>query len=402
MKQQELMKRLSKQTDSKIVFLVMDGIGGVQHPDFGDVTALEKAKRPNLDKLAKDGLCGFTDPIMPGITPGSGPAHAGLFGYNPLEIEIGRGLLDTLGIDFDFSPLDMAARGNFAAIDDNDIVTDRRAGRISTEECNRLCNLLSSIKIDGVEIFLKPVKEHRFSVIFRAQNLDDRLNDSDPQKTGLKPFNVESADTGAQKTADMVNEFIYKAKQVLKNEKPANMILLRGFSKMINIEKYQDIYKLNPSAIATYPMYRGLAKLAGMNVLPAGETIESEFESLEKNFKDFDYFFIHIKKTDSYGEDGNFPSKVKIIEEVDKYLPKLTALNPDVIVVTGDHSTPALLKGHSWHPVPTIIWSKVCRKDEVKKFNETECIKGGLGRINAQSLMPIAMANAGKLMKFGA
>ncbi|MFC1566217.1 2,3-bisphosphoglycerate-independent phosphoglycerate mutase [bacterium] len=401
MKQLDVIKQLSQKTDSKIILLVMDGLGDIQYPSC-DKTALEKAKHPNLDKLLKDGCCGVTDPIFPGITPGSGPAHVGMFGYNPFEHEIGRGLLDTVGVDFDFTADDMAARGNFAAIDDNDIITDRRAGRISTEVNEELCKKLSEIKIDGVEIFLKTVKEHRLSVIFRAKNLNDRLLDADPQKVGLKPLEVKPTIPDAQKTADMVNEFLRKAKEILKDSHPANMVLLRGFSKMINIEKYQEIFKLNPAAIATYPMYRGLAKLVGMDVLKTGDTIESEFDTLVENYDKYDFFFMHIKKTDSYGEDGNFDSKVKVIEEVDKYLPKLMKLNPDVVVVTGDHSTPAVMKGHSWHPVPLLVYSKVCRKDEAKTFNETECVRGGLSRLSAQSIMPIAMANAGKLIKYGA
>jgi 2,3-bisphosphoglycerate-independent phosphoglycerate mutase len=402
MNQHQLMKKLSIKTDSKIVFLVMDGLGDIPHPKYDYMTPLEKSNHPNLDKIAEDGVCGFTIPILPGITPGSGPAHLSLFGYDPLQIEIGRGLLDTLGIDFDFSSLDMASRGNFATADSNGVIIDRRAGRISTDECIRLCEMLSKIKINGVEIFVKPVKEHRFSVIFRGQNLNDKLTDSDPQKEGLKPLKVQALDSASKSTADMVNLFFEKAEEVLKSEKKANMVLLRGFSKMIDIEKYQDLYKLNPLAIATYPMYRGLAKLVGMEVAKTGDTIESEFKTLEENFKNYDYFFMHIKKTDSYGEDGNFESKAKVIEEVDKCIPILMKLNPDVIVVTGDHSTPALMSGHSWHPVPTIIYSKICRKDLVKKFNETECLRGGLGNMSAQYLMPLGMANAGKLIKFGA
>ena len=402
MKQQDLIKQLSQKTDSKILFFVMDGLGGIPHPEHNDLTELEAAKHPNMDRLLKDGICGFTDPIMPGITPGSGPAHLSLFGYDPLEHQIGRGLLDTLGVDFDFTPNDLAARGNFATVDANGILTDRRAGRIATDENERICKLLSNIKIAGVEIFLKTVKEHRFSVIFRAENLCDEIEDTDPQQEGLKALEAIQKSEKAKASADIVNEFIEKAEVILKDCHPANMLLLRGFSKMINIEKYQSIYQLNPAAIAVYPMYRGLTKLLGMNILDAGQTIEDEFNCLVNNYDKYDYFFIHIKKTDSYGEDGNFEGKVHTIEEFDKQFAKVFDLNPDVVVITGDHSTPSYMHGHSWHPVPTMIYSKVCRKDKVEIFNETECIKGGLGRISAQSLMPIAMANAAKLKKFGA
>ncbi len=402
MKQLDLIRTLAQKNDAKILFFIMDGLGGIQHPDFNDMTELEAAKHPNLDRLAKNSVCGFTEPILPGITPGSGPAHLSLFGYDPLEYQIGRGLLDTLGVDFDFTPNDMAARGNFATVDTKGILTDRRAGRISTEENERICKLLSNIKIDGVEIFLKTVKEHRFSVIFRAENLCDEIEDTDSQKEGLFPLKAEPRTEKAKKTAEFVNKFINEAEKILKDCHPANMLLLRGFSKMINIEKYQDVFQLNPASIAVYPMYRGLTKLLGMNILETGQTIKDEFDCLEKNYKNYDYFFMHIKKTDSYGEDGDFKNKVKIIEEFDKEFARVFDLNPDVIVVTGDHSTPSLMSGHSWHPVPTMIYSKICRKDKVDIFNESELLRGGLGRISAQSLMPLAMANAGKLKKYGA
>ncbi|MDR0676093.1 MAG: 2,3-bisphosphoglycerate-independent phosphoglycerate mutase [Elusimicrobiota bacterium] len=398
----ELMKSLVQKNDAKILFFVMDGLGGLPHPDFEDKTELEIAKHPNLDRLIKKGICGLTDPVFPGITPGSGPAHLSLFGYNPMEHQIGRGLLDTLGIDFDFTQNDMAARGNFATIDENGIITDRRAGRISTQKNEEICKLLSNIKISGVEIFLKTVKEHRFSVIFRSPSLNDEIEDTDPQKEGLKPLPAIAKTEKAKSAAELVNKFIAEAEKILKNHYPVNSLLLRGFSKMIKLEKYQEVFQLNPASIAVYPMYRGLTKLLGMNVLDAGQSIKDEFDCLKKNYSNYDYFFMHIKKTDTYGEDGNFEEKVKIIEEFDEQFERVFALNPDVIVITGDHSTPALMKGHSWHSVPSIIYSKVCRHDSVETFNEKECLKGGIGRISAQYLMSLAMANAGKLKKFGA
>lgn len=402
MKQQDLIKRLVQKTDSKIVLLVMDGLGSIPHPEHNNKTELEVAQHPNLDRLVTSGVCGVSDPVMPGITPGSGPAHLSLFGYDPLEYEIGRGLLDTLGIDFDFSSKDVAARGNFATVNNEGVITDRRAGRIATEENERLCKLLSTIKIPGVDIFLKTVKEHRFSVIFRGENLSDLLEDSDPQKEGLKPLSVVAKSDAAQKTANIINAFIKEAEKILHDAHPANMLLLRGFAKMIHLAPFHEVYQLNPAAIAIYPMYRGLSKLLGMDVLEVGDTIETEFDALEKNFANYDFFFMHIKKTDSYGEDGNFDGKVHIIEEVDSHIPRLMALNPDVIIITGDHSTPSYCKAHSWHPVPTIVYSKYCGKDMVTTFNEITCLQGALGRISAQSLMPLALANAGKLMKFGA
>ncbi len=401
MNNQELIKKLSIQTPSKIVFLIMDGLGGAYYPEHSG-TELQIARHPNMDSLVKDSLCGLTLPIGQGITPGSGPSHVSLFGYDPLKYEIGRGLLDSLGIDFEFTKNDLAARGNFATIDSNGIITDRRAGRISTEINIKLCEKLSKIKINGVEIFVLPVKEHRFSVIFRAENLFENLADSDPQKEGKTPLEVLSNDKKSEYARDIVNEFIVKAKEILKNAHPANFILLRGFSKMLDIPSFQEIYKLKAAAIANYPMYRGIARLFGMNVLKTGDTIDSEFETLKENFINYDYFFMHIKKTDSYGEDGNFNEKVKIIEKVDSLLPVLTELNPDIIVITGDHSTPSLLKGHSWHPVPVLIWVKSIKYFGVDRFDELSLSKGNLGTIMSYDIMSLAMANAGKLIKFGA
>ncbi|MFH0947925.1 MAG: 2,3-bisphosphoglycerate-independent phosphoglycerate mutase [Elusimicrobiota bacterium] len=405
--EQEFLKKLTTKTDSKIVLIVMDGLGGCQNES--GKTELEVANHPNMDALAKKSICGLSDPISAGITPGSGPAHLSLFGYDPLKHEIGRGLLDTLGIDFEFTSDDLAARGNFCTVNDNGTITDRRAGRISTEKNVELCKKLDGMEIDGVKIFAKPVKEHRFSVIFRGENLSDKLLDSDPQKEGLKPLEVISqsgtqgmTEKSAENSAKIVNKFIEKVEQILKNEHPANMILLRGFSKMVNLPKFQDVYKLNPACIAIYPMYRGLARLCGMEILNVGDTIESEFHTLKENFSKHNFFYFHIKQTDSSGEDGDFQRKVKVIEQVDKLLPLLTNLEPDVIIITGDHSTPAVHAGHSWHPVPILVYSKKCRFDKVERFTETDCILGGLGRINARDVMPLSLSNAGKLLKYGA
>ena len=398
--EQEFLKKLTTKTDSKIVLLIMDGLGGVQNES--GKTELETANHPNMDELAKKSICGLSDPISSGITPGSGPAHLSIFGYDPLKHEIGRGLLDTLGIEFKFTDDDMAARGNYCTVDEKGIITDRRAGRISTDKNIDICKKLDGMVIDGIKIFARPVKEHRFSIIFRGKGLVDKILDSDPQKEGLKPLDAVATEESAKVTADVVNKFIQKAKEILKDDHPANMILLRGFSKMVKLPKFQEVYQLTPACIALYPMYKGLAQLCGMEVLKSGDTIETEFQTLKDNFSKYDFFYVHIKQTDSSGEDGDFQRKVKIIEQVDKSLPVLTSLNPDVIIITGDHSTPAVHAGHSWHPVPLLIYSKKCRFDKVQRFGETDCISGGLGRIAAREIMPIALSNAGKLLKYGA
>jgi 2,3-bisphosphoglycerate-independent phosphoglycerate mutase len=381
--------------------LVIDGLGGIPDPETGK-TELETARTPNLDALATKSITGLSEPISPGITPGSAPGHLALFGYDPITFQIGRGVLEALGIDFDLKPGDIAARGNFCTIDKDGLVIDRRAGRISTEENNKLCQLLDGIKIDGVKIIVRPVKEHRLVVIFRGEGLSADISDSDPQQTGVTTRDVIALNQQASRTSDITNRFIARTKEILAGHHPANMILLRGFSKKPQFPTMADIYKLKAAAIATYPMYRGLAKTIGMEVLKTGQTMEGELETLKHNFKKYDFFFIHIKETDAAGEDGDFNRKVASLEHIDRLLPNLTSLEPDVIVIAGDHSTPALLKGHSWHPVPVLLYSRYCRPDGVNRFSESACNAGGLGRIAAADIMPLAMANALKLDKFGA
>ncbi len=398
---EDIMRSLSVSTPSRIVLLVLDGVGGLS---MGEGTALEVARTPNLDALAAEGTLGLTDPVSPGITPGSGPAHISLFGYDPIKYRIGRGILEATGIGMELGPEDVATRGNFAAMDEKGLITDRRAGRISTEENRRLVTKLSEkIKeIDGVEVLLRSVKEHRFVAVFRGKELDDRLADTDPQALGVKSLDPEPLAPEAKGTAGIVKKFIEALNGILQDETPANTALLRGFSKLPHLPRMGDLFKLKPAAIAGYPMYRGLACLVGMEVVKTGETIEDEFKTLKAVWDKFDFFFVHIKKTDSYGEDGGFEDKVKVIEEVDRYLPRLGALEPDVIAITGDHSTPCLLKSHSWHPNPFLLWSKYVRVDDETVFTEAACGRGGLGRHLSVEVMPLLLANALKLEKFGA
>jgi len=397
----EIIKELSVTSPEKIVMLVLDGLGGLPDLKSGK-SELETAVIPNLDAVAAEGICGLADPVAPGITPGSGPGHLALFGYDPLVNRIGRGVLEAVGIDIELGPDDMAARGNFCTVDDKGIITDRRAGRISTEKCIELCKILDGMKIEGVDIKLYPVREHRFVAVFRGSNLDIHISESDPSVIGKTPLEIKAKYAIATGTANIVNRFIAEAKKVLSTHHPANMILLRGFAKKPQLPSMKEIYKLNPLAIAAYPMYRGLARLVGMGVADTRAGIEEKIKTLKKNYQKYDFFFLHIKLTDTAGEDGDFTRKVKLLEEVDAALPALTALKPDVLVVTGDHSTPAVFSGHSWHPVPVAISSKYCRTDGVGEFSENAFISGGLGRIHATEIMPLAMANARKLIKFGA
>lgn len=387
---------------TKIVLLVMDGLGGLPLEPNGK-TELETAHTPNLDALAARSALGLADPVAPGITPGSGPGHLGILGYDPMRYEIGRGVLEALGIDFDLSPKDVAARGNFATVDAAGLLTDRRAGRIPTETNRELVQLLRTIKIRGVQIFVETVKEHRFVFVMRGAGLSDALTETDPQRLGVPPLRVRALDAKSRKAAKLVNQFVTHAHKLLADKHPANAILLRGFAQYPAIPSYAEAFGLRAAAIAVYPMYRGLAKLLGMNTLPVdGETIADEFTTLEKHWNDFDFFYVHIKKTDSAGEDGDFARKAHAIEEVDAQIPRLLALHPDVVIITGDHSTPALLKSHSWHPVPVLMYSKFVRADGIAEFGERACARGSLGRLRAQELMPMALANAQRLTKFGA
>jgi 2,3-bisphosphoglycerate-independent phosphoglycerate mutase len=397
----EHIKKLSRTSPSKIVLLIMDGVGGLPHAKT-DKTELESASKPNLSRIARDSICGLIDPVGPGITPGSAPGHLAIFGYDPVKYIIGRGVVEALGIDLELKPDDIAARGNFCTVDDRGIITDRRAGRVSTDTNTELCHLLNNIAIDGAEISVVPVKEHRFVLILRGEDLSPELADSDPQLTGLAPKKVEALSPQAQRTAEIANEFVSQARNLLQDKTPANMVLLRGFSRRPDIPSITEIYKLKPAAIAIYPMYRGLAKLAGMQLLPGGENITEQLSSLRRYYADYDFFFVHFKNTDARGEDGDFQAKVQAIEELDNALPNLLSLDPDVLIITGDHSTPATLSAHSWHSVPFMLKSKWCRPDNVAEFSEQACLAGAMGRFPATETMPLAMANALKLDKFGA
>jgi 2,3-bisphosphoglycerate-independent phosphoglycerate mutase len=398
---EEVIQSLVIETDSKLVMVVIDGLGGL--PVKGK-TELETAKIPNLDHLTSQSTCGLIDPISSGITPGSGPSHLALFGYDPFKYEIGRGVMEALGIGVKLTKNDLSARANFATIDENGIIVDRRAGRISTEKNREICQFLQDqIKeINGIRISVHPGKEHRFVVVFHGEGLKDDLTDTDPQKDGLKAKVTVGLSPEAQKTAELVNDYLKKANEVLKPLHPANTILLRGFSKIPDIPTLSERFRLRPAAIATYPMYKGLARLVGMEILETGETSKEEVETLRNHFNRYDFFYIHFKKTDSSGEDGNFKMKVKALEEIDRVIPFILRLKPEVLVVTGDHSTPSLLKGHSWHPNPILLYSKYIRPDGVRRFTERQCQKGEMGRFAAVEVIPLMLANGLKLKKFGA
>jgi 2,3-bisphosphoglycerate-independent phosphoglycerate mutase len=381
--------------------LVADGLGGLpMHP--GGLTELETAKTPHLDALASLGVQGASIPVKPGIAPGSGPGHLALFGYDPLQYLIGRGALEATGIGFELQPQDVAIRCNFCTIDDQDRITDRRAGRISSQESAPLAISLRKIQIPGIEIFVEPVKEHRFVVVFRGEGLGGNVADTDPQMPGVKALEPVAQNPQSQKTAEVAKEFLRQAKSILAGHPKANFHTMRGFAAKPQLPSYQEVYGLRAAAIAVYPMYKGLARLVGMDIVGNAQSLEEQIDELAANWDRYDFFFLHFKYTDSTGEDGNFAEKVARIEELDSVLGRIQKLNPNVLIVTGDHSTPSYLKSHSWHPVPTLLVSDCCRPDPHSTFNETTCITGGLGHFEAQYLMTLALANAGRLGKFGA
>lgn len=398
----DLMRQLVATAETKIVMLVLDGLGGVPR-EAGGPTELEYARTPNLDRLAAESMLGLSIPIGHGIAPGSGPGHLALFGYDPVKNLIGRGVLEACGIGFPLTADDVAARGNFCTVDAEMRITDRRAGRIPTAKCAELVEKLRAIRLPGVEIFVEPVQDYRFALILRGGGLSDRLNETDPQKEGRAPLPVCAQAAGAEATAEIANRWIAAAREILKDERPANMVTLRGWAREPGLPGFKELYKLNALAVAVYPMYKGLARLVGMEVLPGVHSLEEQLAALRDNWGRYDFFFVHYKYTDSRGEDGNFDGKAAEIEKVDAAIPRFLELEPDVFIVTGDHSTPAVWKAHSWHPVPTLLYAPGrTRRNEVTGFGETECLKGALGQFPAVDLMPLALAYAGRLGKFGA
>lgn len=400
----DLVRQLAVPNETKIVLAVVDGLGGLPRPETGR-SELEAADTPHLDRLAAESACGLTVPVAYGVTPGSGPGHLALFGYDPLRYTVGRGVLEALGIDFDLQPQDVAARGNFCTLDAEGRITDRRAGRIATEQSAALCETLREIELPGVRLFVEPVREHRFLLVLRPEGkrkLAGGLADTDPQKEGGPPLEPQPLEKGAAATAEAVRRFVAGARERLDGQQPANGLTLRGFARQPTLPNLPDVFQLRAGAIAGYPMYRGLAKLVGMTVLATGATFGDEVETLHEHWDEFDFFFIHYKPADSAGEDGDFYAKVAALEAFDKAIPSLQELSPDVLIVAGDHSTPAILAGHSWHPVPFLLSSKWVQRDSARAFDERTCRAGSLGIFPAVEVLPLAMAHAQRFSKYGA
>jgi 2,3-bisphosphoglycerate-independent phosphoglycerate mutase len=399
----DYLSRLIQPANTKIVLLVLDGLGGLPKT-IGGLTELETANTPNMDRLATEGILGQTVPIKPGITPGSGPAHLALFGYDPIIHDVGRGALSAAGVSLKVSSGDVAARGNFCTLDKDGKITDRRAGRLPNEESTPVVNILQGVQVPGVDVEVRLEKEYRFVIVMRGDGLNPALKDTDPQRTGVEPLPVVATDPSAERTADLFNQWIKAARKAISNQPKANGIALRGFATDPGLQSYRDAFGLRAACVAVYPMYKGVASLVGMDVIDfEGDHPEDQFAAVKEIWDDYEFFFVHIKKTDSMGEDGNFDGKVSIIEGVDKALPDLLAVNPDVLVITGDHSTPAVMKSHSWHPVPLLLWAPLTQMaDRENQFGERACAQGGLGTFPATDIMSLALAHANRLAKYGA
>ena len=380
--------------------LVVDGLGGMAHPGTGR-SELETASLPNLDALARRSACGLTTPVAPGVTPGSGPGHLALFGYDPVKYLTGRGVLEALGIGVELGADDVAVRGNLCTVDADGLLVDRRAGRIPTAESAALVRKLDAIRVSGAEAAAYPVRDHRFVLTLSGPGLEDDVSETDPQAEGVTPLEATAGSDGSSATAAAVNEFATKAREALSGRERANMVTLRGFSKLPSLPDMGRAYGLNPAAIAAYPMYRGLASLAGMRVLPTGDSFDDELDTLADIWVEHDYFFLHYKPADAAGEDGDFDAKVAALEHLDARVPRILELKPDVLVVAGDHSTPAVLGSHSWHPVPFLVTSALTQGDGVEELTERACATGSIGRIAATHAMLLALAHAGKLRKYG-
>lgn len=404
----EVYAKLQVKTGAKLALIVLDGLGDIATREQGDMTPLEAAHTPHLDGLVRQGCAqGRMIPVAPGITPGSGPGHLGLFGYDPLEWEVGRGVIETLGLGIELKNGDVAARANFCTLDAQGIVTDRRAGRIATEICERLCALLSAKikKLGTAQVKIYPGKEHRFVVVFRGAGLEGPLTDTDPNREGLPiapAHPVEAKSTGQKKVAKLVADFYAAALPLLKDEQPANGFLMRGIAHQPDLPTFEQRYGLKAAALAVYPMYKGLSQLVGMTKIEGPETIAQQFERYVKEYENYDYFFIHYKYTDKAGEDGKFAAKVKAIEDFDAALPILLARKPDVLAITGDHSTPCAMKSHSWHPQPVLLHSACSGTDKLERFTETGANQGSLGIFESKFLIRLMQANARMFDKYGA
>jgi 2,3-bisphosphoglycerate-independent phosphoglycerate mutase len=401
----DLLARLAVENDNRIVLLVLDGVGDIRTEDQ-PATALDRAELPNMDALARRSALGRIVPVATGVTPGSGPGHLALFGYDPTdpEADIGRGVLEALGLGLKIDPGDLAARGNFATVDADGNLTDRRAGRIPTSECQRLVDSLQAVlsSFEEAEIEVVAGEEHRFVLILRGTGYSAEVADTDPQKTGVPPLSPQPMTPEAEPSAALLTKIIASMNEVIADEPRANTVLLRGVSQLPHLPQFPDLYHLRAGAFAGYPLYRGVAGACGMEVVPCGKYFHEIVHTVRENWSRFDFFFMHVKQTDKAGEDGDLKAKIAVLEQVDAALPELLALEPTVLAITGDHSTPAPMASHSWHPVPLLVNSPICFVDDRQELTETAATQGHLGTFPANELMGLLLANASRLAKYGA
>jgi len=406
-REQEFLSQLVQPNDSKLVLLVLDGVGDLRNA-AQPATALDAAATPHLDALARRSSLGRLEPVAPGITPGSGPGHLALFGYDPTskEADIGRGVLEALGLGLELAAGEIAARGNFATVDSERNLTDRRAGRPPSSEGQRICALMNEAlerePVAGIEARIYAGEAHRFVLRLRGDCLSAEIRDTDPQQLGVPALPVTGENPAAQATAAQVEKVLTVLRRAIAQEPQANEVLLRGFSALPHLPSFRQLYQLKAGAFAGYPLYRGVASACGMEVVPASKNFAELLETVASRWNDFDFFFLHVKPTDQAGEDGNLAAKAAVLEEVDRALPQLLALKPDVLAITGDHSTPAPMAAHSWHPVPLLISGELAYVDETTAFTEEQCIRGHLGTFPARHLLALMLAHGGRLKKFGA
>lgn len=394
---------LLRPTGGRIVLLVIDGLGGLPHPEHGGRSELEQARLPALDALARASSVGRLQILARGLTPGSGPGHLSLFGYDPHAIDFGRGVLEALGSDHPLVPGEVAARGNFCTLDAAGVITDRRAGRPTDAECRALCTRIQQeVRVSGAEFILLPGKQHRFTLVMRAPGLGAHVRDNDPQVEGQRPLEFTAGDAASRHTAELVTEFWRQSRALLAAEPRASGLLLRGFSTMPPVPGFLERYGLRAACIAIYPMYRGVARLVGMEILPPGKDLAAQIEVARAHWDRFDFFFLHTKDPDTAGHAGDFAGKVAALEAIDAHIAPLRALGAEVLIVTGDHSTPTVHREHSWHPVPVLVHSARCVPNPHVTFDERGVQGGDLQTLPALDLMTLALAHAGRLDKFGA
>lgn len=388
--------------DRRAVLLVLDGLGGLPR-EAGGKTELETARTPHLDRLVRHGGSGLHVPVASGVTPGSGPGHLALFGYDPLRYRVGRGVLEALGVGYELGPGEVAARGNFCTLDEQGRVADRRAGRISTEDAAPLVDLLDGIRIEGAEATVRTVKEHRFLLVLRFPGaVEAEVSDTDPGRIGELPGEPRPLGEASRDVAKAAARWLEEARSRLEGRPEADMVLLRGFSTLPDWPSFPDVFGMSALALAAYPMYRGVARLVGMEARPVSDGLDSLVEALPGALAEHAFVFLHVKGTDRAGEDGDFDAKVALIEEVDERLPEILSAEPDVLLVTGDHSTPATMRRHSWHPVPFLLYGGDGRAGVARSFGESECSRGIHGVVRGCELMPMVAARAGRFEKFGA